>query len=306
MCWSTTQAVVALSSGEAELYSLTKGAANTLGMMSLGADFGMTFHAKVSSDSSAAIGMVNRTGAGKLRHIRVQYLWIQDVVRSGQLGLDKVPGADNPADLLTKHVDARTMAKHTWLLGFEVLSDRAESAPTLNMLLQNLESMGESVPEGAAKKFVGINSEDERFVANILNVENSNEAITVNISNVANFNEDKLNNKECNGDREADSLRGREQIDGWKNTGLWMVREHRRARKELFTPLRVAGSPPAKTLTPTRVTRGRFVGGETFCVTDTWTSRACAHRALSRPWIGSTFFLLRSPDITESGLVSSL
>jgi hypothetical protein len=94
MTWSATQAVVALSSGEAELYALTKGAANTLGMMSLGADLGMIFHGHVRSDASAAIGMVNRTGAGKLRHVRVQYLWIQDMVRCGDLALSKVPGEE--------------------------------------------------------------------------------------------------------------------------------------------------------------------------------------------------------------------
>ena len=38
--WSTNQQVVALSSGEAELYAQIKGAAQTLGVVSLGQDFG--------------------------------------------------------------------------------------------------------------------------------------------------------------------------------------------------------------------------------------------------------------------------
>ena len=38
--WSTTQATVAMSSAEAELYALTKGAANTLGFIALAKDFG--------------------------------------------------------------------------------------------------------------------------------------------------------------------------------------------------------------------------------------------------------------------------
>ncbi len=125
MAWSSTQGVVALSSGEAELYALTKGAANTLGMISLALDFGMYLDGKVHSDASAAIGMVNRTGAGKLRHVRVQYLWVQDKVRSGELGVVKVPGEENPVDLLTKHVDAHTLSRHVWRLGFEV-TERAQ------------------------------------------------------------------------------------------------------------------------------------------------------------------------------------
>ena len=104
--WSTTQAVVALSSGEAELYALTKGAAHTLGMLSLAQDFGMTLDARIHSDASAAIAMVNRTGAGKLRHVRVQYLWLQSKVKMNELQVSKVPGTDNPADVLTKHVCA--------------------------------------------------------------------------------------------------------------------------------------------------------------------------------------------------------
>ena len=81
--WSTTQAVVAMSSGEAELYALTKGAAQTLGLISLAKDLGYNFNGKVNSDANAALGIIQREGLGKLRHIRVQYLWIQDRIRGG-------------------------------------------------------------------------------------------------------------------------------------------------------------------------------------------------------------------------------
>ena len=40
MAWSATQAVMALSSGEAELYSMVKGATITMGLISLAGDFG--------------------------------------------------------------------------------------------------------------------------------------------------------------------------------------------------------------------------------------------------------------------------
>ncbi len=76
--WSATQTVVALSSGETELYSLTKGAAQTLGLMSLAADLGVSMHCMVRTDASAALGIIQRQGLGKLRHVNVQYLWIQD------------------------------------------------------------------------------------------------------------------------------------------------------------------------------------------------------------------------------------
>ena len=79
--WSTTQATVAMSSAEAELYSLTKGAAVALGMLSLCRDLGMGLKAAVHSDASATLSIVQRQGLGKLRHVNVQYLWVQENVR---------------------------------------------------------------------------------------------------------------------------------------------------------------------------------------------------------------------------------
>eukprot|EP00973_Karenia_brevis_P087252 12097498-Karenia_brevis.AAC.1 len=38
--WASSQTVVALSSGEAELYALTKAASQTLGIMTMARDFG--------------------------------------------------------------------------------------------------------------------------------------------------------------------------------------------------------------------------------------------------------------------------
>ena len=67
--------------------------------------------------------------------MRVQYLWVRDKVGMGEINLAKVAGEDNPADLLTKHVNAATLHKHIWKFGFEILQDRAATAPTLNDFL---------------------------------------------------------------------------------------------------------------------------------------------------------------------------
>ena len=132
--WSSTQATVALSSAEAELYALTKGASQGLGMMTLLADFGLTVSVTVHTDASAAIGIVRRAGIGKLRHLNVRYLWVQDQVKSERLGLKKVAGADNPADIATKHLNADIMRKHLESLGVRVGGGRARSAPILGSL----------------------------------------------------------------------------------------------------------------------------------------------------------------------------
>ena len=67
--WSSTQQTIALSSGEAELHALTKAAAQTTGIVQLAADFGVKLNAVVKTDSSAAMGIVHRSGLGRTRHI---------------------------------------------------------------------------------------------------------------------------------------------------------------------------------------------------------------------------------------------
>ena len=84
--WSGIQVTVALSSAEAEPFALTKGAAQALGFITLLADFGVEVQVAVHTDASAAIGIVRRSGFGKLRHLNVRHLWLQDQDRSGQPG----------------------------------------------------------------------------------------------------------------------------------------------------------------------------------------------------------------------------
>ena len=99
--WSSTQATVALSSAEAAFYALTKGAAQALGLMTLLADLGVEVQAAVHRDASAAIGIVRRSELGKLRHLNVRHLWLQDKVAAGNMALHKVHGLVNPANLVT-------------------------------------------------------------------------------------------------------------------------------------------------------------------------------------------------------------
>ena len=94
-------------------------------------------------------------------------------------------------------------------------------------------------------------------------------------------------------DRTADSDVGVTQLDAWRQEGDFVVREHRRYRHELFTPLRVSGAPSAKSLTPTRITEGVYANGQGFRRVDAWTSRSQAHLHVERPWCGRTLFLLK-------------
>ena len=100
--WSKDQSVIALSSAEAELYAMNVGAAHALGMQSMLKDLGFEMSVRIQTDASATVGIVKRSGSGKLRHVDVNQLWIQEAVKNKKLVIDKIPGALNNADLGTK------------------------------------------------------------------------------------------------------------------------------------------------------------------------------------------------------------
>ena len=115
--WSRTQQSVTTSSAEAELVAMNKAAAELLGCMSMLTDFGerdgraegdsasdATIFGVVCGDSAAALSVANRQGLGKLKHVRLGELWIQEKVHNKELTLEKVLGTENVADLFTKHL----------------------------------------------------------------------------------------------------------------------------------------------------------------------------------------------------------
>ena len=55
----------------------------------------------IKSDATAAIGISRRRGLGKVRHLATADLWVQDRVRKNDFRLEKILGAENPADMLT-------------------------------------------------------------------------------------------------------------------------------------------------------------------------------------------------------------
>ena len=129
--WSLTQPTIALSSGEAELGGICRGASIALGLQSVAHDLGIDLTVEVLTDATAAIGICRRRGLGKIRHLHVADLWVQDRVKRGDFILTKVAGSDNPADILTKYVPRDVMAKHMTFMGIAPEDGRAASAPTL-------------------------------------------------------------------------------------------------------------------------------------------------------------------------------
>ena len=132
--WSTNQAVIALSSGEVEYYGLVKAASVALGVKSISEDLGMRFPGKICirADASAAIGIANRVGIGKVRHIEVNQLWLQEKVYEGKMEIVKVRSEENMADALTKALDSKGIRSHVEGIGAEVRMGRHPLAPKLS------------------------------------------------------------------------------------------------------------------------------------------------------------------------------
>ena len=109
--WSSTQATVAQSSGEAEYYAMVWAAAEGLGMRAIMGEMGWEAEVRVWADSSAAKSIASRIGLGKVRHMEVKFLWLQEAVKARKVEVRKVAGSANPADVLTKPKSYRESAE---------------------------------------------------------------------------------------------------------------------------------------------------------------------------------------------------
>ena len=124
--WSKTQASITLSSAEAELVAMCKLAAEVIGLGSLAIDLGRDVQAVLHADSSAAIAISKRRGSGKLRHINVGLLWIQERTETGDLVSKKVKGVSNPSDMMTKNVNKEKQDKYMEMVRQKNVGGRAQ------------------------------------------------------------------------------------------------------------------------------------------------------------------------------------
>ena len=130
--YAKTQVNLAPSSGEVELYAAVKASSEGLGFKSLARDFDHKVELEVIADASAALGIISRKGLGKLRHIETQFLWVQRAAAEKAITYSKTAGSLNPADILTKSVEAWRLQQHLPRIGVQVRADRAVTAPTLS------------------------------------------------------------------------------------------------------------------------------------------------------------------------------
>ena len=132
--WSKTQSTLALSSAEAELFGGVKTACETLGVASLLSDLGQEVKLRMHMDASAALGIAQRKGVGKVRHLSTGTLWLQEQELKDILKIQKIPGSDNIADIFTKNLGQAILQKHLDFMNLEYKGGRASAAAQLHTL----------------------------------------------------------------------------------------------------------------------------------------------------------------------------
>eukprot|EP00971_Amphidinium_carterae_P176613 3501512-Amphidinium_carterae.1 len=116
--WARFQATRALSSGEAEFYQLTTCASEAMLLQQALKFLNMPVKIVLYTDSTAALGISRREGVGRLRHLDLRLLWLQDGLRERLYDIKKVGTKTNIADIGTKALVSSTIAQHMWSMGF--------------------------------------------------------------------------------------------------------------------------------------------------------------------------------------------
>ncbi|CAE7944022.1 GIP [Symbiodinium sp. KB8] len=100
---SGRQAMITLSTAEAELLAVIDGAIAMKGIEALLNDMGVFMEEKkIASDSMAALSITSGSSSWRTRHLKIKAAWIQEQIAHKEFTTVHWPGERQPADLLTK------------------------------------------------------------------------------------------------------------------------------------------------------------------------------------------------------------
>ena len=100
-------------------------------MLAVMDEFGLQADLVVKSDAVAAIGIVKRQGLGRVRHLAVADLWVQQRSKSGEVSYRKLDGSKNTSDIMTKAVEWDLIQRHMSTLGLKFAQGGHPLTPTL-------------------------------------------------------------------------------------------------------------------------------------------------------------------------------
>ena len=140
--YAKTQAVIAKSSAESELYAAVRAGCEGLGALTMLGELCKEVKMRLHIDSSAAKAILERTGLQKIRHIDVDTLWMQDLAAKERVDIKKVQCERNAADLMTKHLGLKKIEEHCERVNIVFRSGRSEKSANLYIVREGGDRKG--------------------------------------------------------------------------------------------------------------------------------------------------------------------
>ena len=118
--FSRNQKSVALSSGEAEYYAGASAASDSI-LLKEAIQFltGRRCQVNLYLGSSAARGIITRQGVGRVKHLQIRTLFLQELHKQGTLSVHPVGTKENTADIGTKPLSGKRIKLLLRWLGFQ-------------------------------------------------------------------------------------------------------------------------------------------------------------------------------------------
>ena len=116
----TQPGLPALSSGEAELRSMTRAVCEGLYVQQVLAEAGLPGKMCLHGDANAALQNAMKLSGGRMRHLKSAQSFIKQVVKDKLVSLVKIGTDENTSDLLTKHTNAETLKRLIGATGYRM------------------------------------------------------------------------------------------------------------------------------------------------------------------------------------------
>ena len=97
-------------------------------------DFAFDCRIRLLTGATTGKSLVSRRGLGRVRHIDVADLWIQQHVREGDFEVIKLKNTFNSSDMMTKHLGREDMERCVQNLSCTFQDGRSALAPQLNAI----------------------------------------------------------------------------------------------------------------------------------------------------------------------------
>ena len=117
LSWSRTQGPISQSSCEAELVAMSTATSEARFLQNILAEVDEPVSLELVSDSLSSLHHTMRRGVGRIKHLELRYLCLQEEVRQNRLRLRHVSSAANAADVLTKAVSRAQLEVHLSTFG---------------------------------------------------------------------------------------------------------------------------------------------------------------------------------------------